>query len=133
MSTVNEKMTTIANTIRSKTGGNSTLSLDSMVTEINKLNMKSMVYAGDIEVDYTVKTIDLSAYPITTVDDIYLVATGFRIQNIKDTTLTESTVSLGTYNVSTKTLSSNKILSVKRDSITGDTGVAILCQVWLYI
>lgn len=133
MSTVNEKMTAIADTIRSKTKETSSLTLDTMVTEINKLNMKSMVYAGDIEVDYTVKTMDLSAYNVTSADDIYLVATGFRIQNIKDTTLTESAVSLGTYNVSTKTLSSNKILSVKRDSITGDTGVAILCQVWLYI
>lgn len=132
MSTVNEKMTAIADAIRSKTGGTSSLTLDTMVTEINKLNMKSMIYVGDIEVDYNANTMDLSAYSTITIDDIYLVPTGFRIQNVKDTTVTESTIMLGTYNTS-KSLSSSKILTVIRDSIQGDTGVVIICQVWLYI
>ena len=99
MSTVNEKMTNIANKIRSKTGTTSALSLDKMVTEIDKLNMKSLVYVGDIAVDYIPATLDLSAYNISNVNEIILQPSSIIIRDIKDEAATEGTIKLGEYMV----------------------------------
>lgn len=64
-----------------------------------------------------------------TVDNFYLMPTAFVIQNIKDDTATKSEVTLGTYYLR-KTFN-NYILTVQRDSIQGDVGVELQCDVYI--
>lgn len=72
----------------------------------------------------------ISGYSGLTGDNVYVIPTSLTIKNVKDNTLTESTITLMDCEVF-KSYSNNK-LTVWRTSIPGDTGVAIHCDVYIY-
>jgi len=88
--------------------------------------------AGEIVCGYHQKSLDCSSFEdrdLLTVDNFYLMPTSFTVQNIKDDTATEGTITLGTYNLH-KTYK-DYILTVQRDSIAGDIGVELNCDVYI--
>lgn len=85
---------------------------------------------GELDINYQAITMDLSAYPGLTLSDIYLIPHSFTIRNVKDETLTESLIKIMTYEI-TKTFS-NGILTAIRTSVSGDTGIVIHCDVYIY-
>lgn len=64
-----------------------------------------------------------------TSDNFYLMPTSFIIQNIRDESAIVSEVTLGIYNFH-KTYN-NYMLKVQRDSIQGDVGVELQCDVYI--
>lgn len=91
---------------------------------------KQFVKVGNIDVDYVPATLTISGYSGLTGDNIYVIPTSLTIHNIKDDTITESMIKLMDCEIF-KTFSNN-VLTVKRTSIPGDTGVVIHCDVYLY-
>ena len=88
--------------------------------------------AGNIVCGYHEKTLNCSDFEdrdILTADNFYLMPTSFTVQNIRDDTAEKSEITLGTYNLH-KTYE-NYILRVQRDSIVGDTGVELNCDVYI--
>lgn len=92
---------------------------------------KSFKKVGSIECTYISATFNLSNYPNLTINDVYLVPTSFVIRNIKDNSLTSGEIVYQTC-VINKSLS-NGILTVSRTSIPGDSEVALICDIYVYI